>query len=98
MNEHFRFSKIQGPLMMRRSNLEKVKRIHQFMRDVEDEKLWIQEMMPRAANQDYGNSLLSVQLLIKKNHVNTKYVVVKKIHKKPIKFTLYSFVSLFLHH
>ncbi|XP_059173308.1 spectrin beta chain-like isoform X3 [Physella acuta] len=63
-----RFSKIQGPLMMRRSNLEKVKRIHQFMRDVEDEKLWIQEMMPRAANQDYGNSLLSVQLLIKKNH------------------------------
>ena len=55
--------------MMRRANLEKVKRIHQFMRDVEDEKLWIAEMMPRATNQDYGNSLLSVQLLIKKNHV-----------------------------
>ncbi|KAH9489100.1 hypothetical protein Btru_057665 [Bulinus truncatus] len=63
-----RFAKIQGPLMMRRSNLEKVKRIHQFMRDIEDEKLWIAEMMPRATNQDYGNSLLSVQLLIKKNH------------------------------
>ncbi|GFN97697.1 spectrin beta chain [Plakobranchus ocellatus] len=63
-----RFAKIQGPLMMRRANLEKVKRIHQFMRDVEDEKLWIAEMMPRANNQDYGNSLLSVQLLIKKNH------------------------------
>ncbi|GFS19194.1 spectrin beta chain [Elysia marginata] len=63
-----RFAKIQGPLMMRRANLEKVKRIHQFMRDVEDEKLWIAEMMPRATNQDYGNSLLSVQLLIKKNH------------------------------
>ena len=55
--------------MMRRANLEKVKRIHQFMRDVEDEKLWIQEMMPRATSQNFGNSLLSVQLLIKKNHV-----------------------------
>ncbi|BFZ11613.1 hypothetical protein BsWGS_14652 [Bradybaena similaris] len=63
-----RFAKIQGPLMLRRNNLEKVKRIHQFMRDVEDEKLWIAEMMPRASSQDYGNSLLSVQLLIKKNH------------------------------
>jgi len=63
-----RFAKIQGPLMMRRANLEKVKRIHQFMRDVEDEKLWIQEMMPRATSQNFGNSLLSVQLLIKKNH------------------------------
>lgn len=66
-----RFARIQGPLMMRRSNLDKVKRIHQFMRDVEDEKLWIEEMMPRASSQDYGNSLLSVQLLTKKNHVRT---------------------------
>ncbi|CAG5119810.1 unnamed protein product, partial [Candidula unifasciata] len=63
-----RFAKIQGPLMMRRANLDKVKRIHQFMRDVEDEKLWIEEIMPRATSRDYGNSLLSVQLLIKKNH------------------------------
>ncbi|KAK7507079.1 hypothetical protein BaRGS_00001930 [Batillaria attramentaria] len=63
-----RFSKIQAPLMLRRSALDKVKRIHQFMRDVEDEKLWIEEMMPRATATNYGNSLLSVQLLIKKNH------------------------------
>lgn len=65
-----RFAKIQAPLMQRRSALDKVKRIHQFMRDVEDEKLWIQEMMPRATATNYGNSLLSVQLLIKKNHVS----------------------------
>ncbi|KAK7104923.1 spectrin beta chain-like isoform X2 [Littorina saxatilis] len=63
-----RFAKIQAPLMHRRSALDKVKRIHQFMRDVEDEKLWIAEMMPRATATNYGNSLLSVQLLIKKNH------------------------------
>lgn len=63
-----RFAKIQAPLMLRRSALDKVKRIHQFMRDIEDEKLWIKEMMPRATATNYGNSLLSVQLLIKKNH------------------------------
>ena len=61
--------------MMRRSALDKVKRIHQFMRDVEDEKLWIADLLPRATATNYGNSLLSVQLLIKKNHVTCLLVV-----------------------
>ena len=55
--------------MKRRDQLEKVKYIHQFVRDVEDEKLWIQERMPLATSPNFGNSLLSVQLLEKKNHV-----------------------------
>jgi hypothetical protein len=38
-----RFAKIQQPLVQRREQLVKVKRIHQFIRDVEDEKLWIDE-------------------------------------------------------
>ncbi|XP_061173787.1 spectrin beta chain-like isoform X2 [Saccostrea echinata] len=63
-----RFSKIQEPLLKRREQLEKVKRIHQFVRDVEDEKLWISEKMPLATSNNFGNSLLSVQLLTKKNH------------------------------
>ncbi|XP_052768377.1 spectrin beta chain-like isoform X4 [Mya arenaria] len=62
-----RFAKIQEPLVRRREQLEKVKFIHQFVRDVEDEKLWIEEKMPQATNPNYGNSLLSVQLLEKKN-------------------------------
>ncbi|ESP01600.1 hypothetical protein LOTGIDRAFT_139452 [Lottia gigantea] len=62
-----RFAKIQRPLIQRRDQLEKVKRIHQFTRDIEDEKLWIEEKKPLANSTDYGNSLLSVQLLIKKN-------------------------------
>ncbi|XP_050407107.1 spectrin beta chain isoform X3 [Patella vulgata] len=62
-----RFAKIQRPLVQRRNQLEKVKRIHQFMRDIEDEKLWIEEKKPLADSTNYGNSLLSVQLLIKKN-------------------------------
>ncbi|XP_041353644.1 spectrin beta chain-like isoform X2 [Gigantopelta aegis] len=63
-----RFAKIQQPLIQRRNMLEKVKRIHQFMRDIEDEKLWIEEKMPLATSTNYGNSLHSVQLLTKKNH------------------------------
>ncbi|XP_056020672.1 spectrin beta chain-like isoform X17 [Ostrea edulis] len=63
-----RFSKIQEPLIKRREQLEKVKRIHQFVRDVEDEKLWISEKKPLTTSNNFGNSLLSVQLLTKKNH------------------------------
>ncbi|XP_052270062.1 spectrin beta chain-like isoform X3 [Dreissena polymorpha] len=62
-----RFAKIQEPLTKRREQLEKVKFIHQFVRDVEDEKLWIEEKMPQATSENFGNSLLSVQLLEKKN-------------------------------
>lgn len=64
-----RFAKIQEPLVKRREQLEKVKFIHQFVRDVEDEKLWIEEKMPLATSNNFGNSLLSVQLLEKKNQV-----------------------------
>ena len=59
--------------MKRRDQLEKVKYIHQFVRDVEDEKLWIGERLPQATSTNFGNSLLSVQLLEKKNHVS--YIV-----------------------
>ena len=41
--------------------------VQQFLRDVEDEKMWMQEKMPQATGTDYGNSLLSVQMLQTKN-------------------------------
>ncbi|KAK3578499.1 hypothetical protein CHS0354_007749 [Potamilus streckersoni] len=63
-----RFMKIQEPLMKKREQLEKVKRIHQFVRDVEDEKLWIDEKMPIATSTNYGNSLLSVKTQEAKLH------------------------------
>lgn len=56
------------PLMERRSKLERTKRLHQFLRDIEDEKLWIQEKLPQAQSTQYGNSLLSVQMLQRKNN------------------------------
>lgn len=63
-----RFAKMLEPLMERRSKLERTKRLHQFLRDIEDEKLWIQEKLPQAQSTQYGNSLLSVQMLQRKNN------------------------------
>ena len=54
--------------MERRAKLERTKRHHQFLRDIEDEKMWIAEKMPQAQSTQYGNSLLSVQMLQRKNN------------------------------
>lgn len=64
---HYRFAKMLEPLMDRRAKLERTKRLHQFLRDIEDEKIWIAEKMLLAESTNYGNSLLSVQMLQKKN-------------------------------
>jgi len=65
---YFRFAKMLEPLLERRAKLERTKRLHQFLRDVEDENLWIAEKMPQAQSTQYGNSLLSVQMLQRKNN------------------------------
>jgi spectrin beta len=62
-----RFQKMLEPLVVRRSALERAKMVHQFLRDIEDENMWIAEKMPQATGTDYGNSLLGVQMLQKKN-------------------------------
>lgn len=64
---YFRFAKMLEPLIKRRAKLERTKRLHQFLRDIEDEKIWIAEKMLLAQSTNYGNSLLSVQMLQKKN-------------------------------
>ena len=43
-----KFKKIQEPLLQKRAQLEKGKKRHQFVRDVEDEDLWINETLPLA--------------------------------------------------
>lgn len=62
-----RFEKIKAPLIERQVQLEKKKEAFQFRRDVEEEKLWIDEKMPLATSEDYGNSLFNVHVLKKKN-------------------------------
>lgn len=43
--------------------------MYQFFRDVEDELSWIQDRRPVAESADLGNSLTSVQNLMKKHQV-----------------------------
>lgn len=62
-----RFQRMQAPLLDRKTQLLKKKEAYQFRRDVEDEKMWIQEKMPLATSTEYGNSLFVVQMLKKKN-------------------------------
>lgn len=63
-----KFNRLQAPLLERKQQLLKKKEAYQFRRDVEDEKMWIQEKMPVARSTEYGNSLFGVQMLMKKNH------------------------------
>ncbi|KAL5276086.1 SPTBN1 family protein [Megaselia abdita] len=62
-----RFERIKAPLVERQNQLEKKKEAFQFCRDVEDEKLWIDEKLPVANSNDYGSSLFNVHVLKKKN-------------------------------
>ncbi|XP_064484271.1 spectrin beta chain-like isoform X3 [Ornithodoros turicata] len=61
-----RFERLQAPLNERKQQLLKKKKAYQFRRDVEDEKLWIDEKMPLATSSDRGASLFGVQMLRKK--------------------------------
>lgn len=62
-----RFEKIKAPLLERQLQLVKKKEAFQFCRDVDEEKLWIDEKMPLATSNEYGNSLFNVHALKKKN-------------------------------
>src|SRR5882724_11357925 len=57
-----RFQRLQAPLLERKAQLLKKKEAYQFRRDIEDEKMWIQEKMPLATSAEYGNSLFGVQI------------------------------------
>ncbi|XP_045122381.1 spectrin beta chain-like isoform X4 [Portunus trituberculatus] len=61
-----KFESLKAPLVDRNEALNKKKEAFQFRRDVEDEKLWIQEKMPQATSSEYGNSLFTVHMLKKK--------------------------------
>uniref|UniRef100_A0A915M9S2 Calponin-homology (CH) domain-containing protein n=1 Tax=Meloidogyne javanica TaxID=6303 RepID=A0A915M9S2_MELJA len=57
--------RLQAPLDERRRNLERKKAAFQFMRDVEDEKLWVAERMPIAESLAIGDSLFDCNRLQK---------------------------------
>ena len=69
-----RFTRIMQPLDEQKKILEQQKRMFQFLRDCEDELLWIAEKNQLAKSQDYGNSLVNVKMLQRKNEALHKDV------------------------
>jgi len=65
-----RIQALEGPLAERRLALDRTRQVHQFLRDVEDELLWVEERQRLADDPNVGNSLQSVQTLQKKNQVH----------------------------
>ncbi|KRX92696.1 Spectrin beta chain [Trichinella pseudospiralis] len=62
-----KFSKLQAPLEQRRQLLERKKEAFQFLRDVEDEKLWIADRRPMARSPMLGDTLFDCHRLQKQN-------------------------------
>ncbi len=62
-----RFQQLQAPMSQRKQVLERQKRVYQFLREVEDEKLWIEEKLPLAESPNVGTSLLSVQQMLRRH-------------------------------
>ena len=62
-----RFKGVIAPLEQRKKELAVKKEVYQFLRDIEDENIWLEEKMNFISSQDYGSSLQDVSMLIKKN-------------------------------
>ncbi|NXC77315.1 SPTB1 protein, partial [Anhinga anhinga] len=67
-----RFLNLLQPLERRRKELETAKAMYQLGRDLEDEKLWVQERLPLARSTEHGTDLPSVQRLAKRNETLQK--------------------------
>ncbi|KAK4313156.1 hypothetical protein Pmani_015473 [Petrolisthes manimaculis] len=62
-----KYNSLLEPIHIRHENLEDALLLHQLLRDIEDEMLWVGEKEPLAASQDLGTSLTAVQNLQKKH-------------------------------
>ena len=64
-----RYCELEDPMALRRSTLEDSIRLHQFSHDAMEELRWVLERRPTAHSTTLGDSLTSVQSLIKKHQV-----------------------------
>lgn len=69
-----RFTQIVQPLEEKKKQLQQQKRMFQFLRDCDDELLWIEEKMRMAQSPDVGNSLVQVNMMQRKNDTLQKEV------------------------
>ena len=80
-----RYCELEDPMARRHQQLDDSLKLHQFLHDVEDEQTWMREREPLASDTDLGNTLTSVQILLKKHKVymhqkNTYFYIVFSIH------------------
>ncbi|XP_058061720.1 spectrin beta chain, non-erythrocytic 1 [Anopheles bellator] len=73
-----RYHSLHEPMTIRRDNLEDSLQLHQFLRDAEDELLWLSEKEPQAASKDLGSSLTAVQSLQKKHQALEAEVLIRE--------------------
>lgn len=69
-----KFQSIVQPLEEKKKQLQQQKRMFQFLRDCEDEVLWIGDKMRLASSPDVGSSLVQVNMLQRKNDTLQKEV------------------------
>jgi spectrin beta len=69
-----RFAQIVQPLEEKKKQLQQQKRMFQFLRDCDDELLWIDEKMRQARSPDVGSSLVQVNMFQRKNDTLQKEV------------------------
>ncbi|KAM6181713.1 LOW QUALITY PROTEIN: spectrin beta chain, non-erythrocytic 5 [Erethizon dorsatum] len=62
-----RFERLPEPLQERRAALEAQSLLLQFFRDADEEMAWVQEKLPLASAQDFGQSLSTVRHLQEKH-------------------------------
>ena len=58
---------VKAPLIARKKKLDQQYRMHQLMRDIDDEEAWIREKEPIASSTNRGRDLIGVQNLMKKH-------------------------------
>ncbi|XP_052001180.1 spectrin beta chain, non-erythrocytic 5 [Xyrauchen texanus] len=61
-----RYNGLVEPLQARRETLESWQLLFQFYRDLEDELEWIQDKLQATATKDWGTSLETTQIIVKK--------------------------------
>ncbi|XP_078007768.1 LOW QUALITY PROTEIN: spectrin beta chain, non-erythrocytic 5 [Phascolarctos cinereus] len=62
-----RYTNLREPLRERRGTLESKSLLYQFFQDAEDELAWVQEKLPLATAQEYGQTLNAIQQLQEKH-------------------------------
>uniref|UniRef100_A0A182PG07 Spectrin beta chain n=1 Tax=Anopheles epiroticus TaxID=199890 RepID=A0A182PG07_9DIPT len=73
-----RYHSLHEPTTIRRDNLEDSLQLHQFLRDAEDELLWLNEKEPQAASKDLGSNLTAVQSLQKKHQALEAEILIQE--------------------